>query len=84
MKRLLFTFGFLVLNIPAVAQREVPAFGKVDKSDLEMTDCDFDKGAVALVLLSQADMHYRSEEHTSELQSHHDLVCRLLLEQKKK
>jgi len=58
MKRLLFTFGFLVLNIPAVAQREVPAFGKVDKSDLEMTDCDFDKGAVALVLLSQADMHY--------------------------
>src|SRR5437667_3247624 len=26
----------------------------------------------------------RSEEHTSELQSHHDLVCRLLLEKKKK
>src|SRR6202022_1074370 len=25
----------------------------------------------------------RSEEHTSELQSHSDLVCRLLLEQKK-
>src|SRR5437773_2930748 len=25
-----------------------------------------------------------SEEHTSELQSHHDLVCRLLLEKKKK
>src|SRR5437773_7160188 len=25
---------------------------------------------------------YRSEEHTSELQSHHDLVCRLLLEKK--
>src|SRR3970282_2814780 len=26
----------------------------------------------------------RSEEHTSELQSNHDLVCRLLLEKKKK
>src|SRR5208283_5047703 len=25
----------------------------------------------------------RSEEHTSELQSHHELVCRLLLEKKK-
>ena len=25
----------------------------------------------------------RSEEHTSELQSHSDLVCRLLLEKKK-
>src|SRR5437773_7501681 len=29
-------------------------------------------------------MKRRSEEHTSELQSHHDLVCRLLLEKKKK
>src|SRR5947207_2549153 len=27
---------------------------------------------------------HRSEEHTSELQSHSDLVCRLLLEKKKK
>src|SRR5260370_32493958 len=31
---------------------------------------------------SKAD--YRSEEHTSELQSHLNLVCRLLLEKKKK
>src|SRR5260370_18059105 len=28
--------------------------------------------------------HRRSEEHTSELQSHLNLVCRLLLEKKKK
>src|SRR5438132_10343093 len=34
---------------------------------------------------SQARDHgARSEEHTSELQSHSDLVCRLLLEKKKK
>src|SRR5260221_10403124 len=30
------------------------------------------------------DSDARSEEHTSELQSHSDLVCRLLLEKKKK
>src|SRR5438874_8072090 len=30
------------------------------------------------------DPHPRSEEHTSELQSRRDLVCRLLLEKKKK
>src|SRR5438034_6019843 len=30
------------------------------------------------------DSGFRSEEHTSELQSHSDLVCRLLLEKKKK
>src|SRR5574343_1358161 len=29
-----------------------------------------------------ATYNVRSEEHTSELQSHHDLVCRLLLEKK--
>src|SRR5436309_8476295 len=28
--------------------------------------------------------HFRSEEHTSELQSRENLVCRLLLEKKKK
>src|SRR5207249_5300645 len=31
-----------------------------------------------------ASSHSRSEEHTSELQSRFDLVCRLLLEKKKK
>src|SRR5690606_42155229 len=30
------------------------------------------------------DLHVRSEEHTSELQSRENLVCRLLLEKKKK
>src|SRR5207237_7952599 len=32
---------------------------------------------------SQQRRHERSEEHTSELQSHLNLVCRLLLEKKK-
>src|SRR5207248_8997133 len=31
-----------------------------------------------------ANYEFRSEEHTSELQSPYDLVCRLLLEKKKK
>src|SRR5437667_6518109 len=34
-------------------------------------------------LPSRRSAELRSEEHTSELQSHHDLVCRLLLEKKK-
>src|SRR5260221_3385998 len=34
--------------------------------------------------LKLGDLVQRSEEHTSELQSHSDLVCRLLLEKKKK
>src|SRR5438034_9659537 len=35
-------------------------------------------------LAAHQDHLVRSEEHTSELQSHSDLVCRLLLEKKKK
>src|SRR2546428_4696119 len=38
-------------------------------------------GALAFAFEHQA--HRRSEEHTSELQSRSDLVCRLLLEKKK-
>src|SRR5947207_10506191 len=42
----------------------------------KMQYCRSGRGASAFV--------FRSEEHTSELQSHSDLVCRLLLEKKKK
>src|SRR5438034_3850612 len=34
-------------------------------------------------VVSKPQVRRRSEEHTSELQSHSDLVCRLLLEKKK-
>src|SRR5690606_41721187 len=39
--------------------------------------------ATVPVLLTNAPMNDRSEEHTSELQSRENLVCRLLLEKKK-
>ena len=45
----------------------------------EVTRFNVVKGFLNLVI---DDTLYRSEEHTSELQSHHDLVCRLLLEKK--
>src|SRR5437773_9096226 len=44
--------------------------------------CDFQQRGIKL---HEGRIHrcvLRSEEHTSELQSHHDLVCRLLLEKK--
>src|SRR2546430_12493038 len=39
---------------------------------------------VPLVRVPASQYHLRSEEHTSELQSQSNLVCRLLLEKKKK
>src|SRR5437588_5300184 len=47
---------------------------------------EIDKAAAAMAgkEASFTQRFTRSEEHTSELQSHSDLVCRLLLEKKKK
>src|SRR5437667_5577963 len=57
------------------------AAGPVVVEDLA-TDTRFGSAAL-LEPRIRRQVFYRSEEHTSELQSHHDLVCRLLLEKKK-
>src|SRR2546428_5553871 len=44
----------------------------------------FNKGKKLSLLKALTGSTARSEEHTSELQSRSDLVCRLLLEKKKK
>src|SRR5438132_11854434 len=45
-----------------------------------LCDCDIYGPSISLMFGTR---ERRSEEHTSELQSHSDLVCRLLLEKKK-
>src|SRR5699024_11285213 len=45
---------------------------------------DHQLAGVFLAMLVMTSLTVRSEEHTSELQSRFDLVCRLLLEKKKK
>src|SRR6266496_4781153 len=45
--------------------------------------CPTRSGAIPASACSAAWSRRRSEEHTSELQSRRDLVCRLLLEKKK-
>ncbi|MBK6635246.1 MAG: hypothetical protein IPG38_13885 [Chitinophagaceae bacterium] len=47
-----------ILHVQAKAQKGLPGFGKVDKADLLMTDCDFDKGADALVLIDYGNTYY--------------------------
>src|SRR5437773_4060925 len=51
------------------------SYGSRRGNDLVMT-----RGTFANVRIKNLMVPGRSEEHTSELQSHHDLVCRLLLE----
>src|SRR5206468_12883616 len=51
--------------------------------NLEEIERRLDAGQVKVGLVIPPDYAQRSEEHTSELQSRSDLVCRLLLEKKK-
>lgn len=58
MKATLLSVILLFSSSVLLAQKEVPSFGKVDKADLEMTDCEFDKGAEALILIDWGKMYY--------------------------
>src|SRR5438034_7768374 len=53
--------------------------GRITQADVQEFVKGVIRGAPAVAAVAA-----RSEEHTSELQSHSDLVCRLLLEKKKK
>src|SRR5260370_28480129 len=77
--RSLFVGGNLIFGAFAVAQDGLRGFLIVP----EIGQCDTGlEGLQARIALP--DFWNRSEEHTSELQSHLNLVCRLLLEKKKK
>src|SRR5438034_6829962 len=53
------------------------------RQGVDILDVIVPDGDVVPGQLGEAIEGARSEEHTSELQSHSDLVCRLLLEKKK-
>src|SRR5438132_10906201 len=64
----------------------IPNFPECDESSLRLSDY-VERGtqlaARIAILVQRNQTSGRSEEHTSELQSHSDLVCRLPLEKKK-
>src|SRR5699024_11448919 len=69
--------------------KEMPEYAHVERTDLvntvgEIIDLVLDRIGVGTVpdWASSLPLESRSEEHTSELQSRFDLVCRLLLEKK--
>src|SRR2546429_7355655 len=66
------------ITLDGLRQRELAAAGQALEPDQDVGRPQRQQHIVA----GQADM--RSEEHTSELQSRLHLVCRLLLEKKKK
>src|SRR5260221_7274940 len=73
----LFPYTTLFRSVPLRAPPVDAISGGITKGGLASRQVVV--GLVGCVVCASA----RSEEHTSELQSHSDLVCRLLLEKKK-
>src|SRR5690242_20888884 len=63
------------MNLMGALRRTMATAGYTDLKEFQR---------VEVVVTPPAPRPRRSEEHTSELQSHVNLVCRLLLEKKKK
>src|SRR5438034_4305559 len=76
-----FFFFFLMIRRPprSTLFPYTTLFRSVDGHPAELVHAGLERHARARGRL----LEHRSEEHTSELQSHSDLVCRLLLEKKK-
>src|SRR5438034_6199014 len=72
----LWCFAFLLAALPLAAE---------ESSNAPIPPHTIPEGTTFLMRLEDRldTNRLRSEEHTSELQSHSDLVCRLLLEKKK-
>lgn len=60
MRKTIALIAILGLTLPVFAQKDkgdVPAFGTVDKADLQLKECEFDKDAEALVLFDVAEAY---------------------------
>jgi hypothetical protein len=58
MKKISITAALFFIALASGAQKSIPGFGKIDKAELEMKDCDFDKDAEAVKLIDQGSTYY--------------------------
>ncbi len=61
MKPLATLLALIVLTLTLQAQRDkdIPGWGKIDKADLELKQCDFEKDADAMILVENAVVEYQ-------------------------
>src|SRR5450432_3751766 len=56
-----FTAILLSLSLFAQKDKDLPPFGKADKADLELKECDFDKNAEAIVLFDVEEAYFDNQ-----------------------
>lgn len=78
MKKIVVLFPLLMCVVISIAQDKIPAFGKIDKADLEMKDCDFDPGAEAVVLIDLGEITFRAMHDTWEYEAEYRVRTKIL------
>ena len=58
MRKYYLSLLLLLASTTIFAQKELPAYGKIDKADLLLKECEFDKDAEAYTLLNSGDVYY--------------------------
>ncbi len=74
---LLLFFCLFSIGLHAQKLKKLPAYGDVDKSDLVMKECGFDKGAAAMVIFDEAESVFRINETTSSLSFYEQTLHRV-------
>ena len=69
MKKLIIAFLLLTATSVIFAQKEFPDYGKVDKADLLLKECEFDKDADAYKLLDFGDVNYVSGKYVCRIET---------------
>jgi hypothetical protein len=70
----------LLLCLAVAAQDKLPSFGKIDKADLEMTDCSFDPGAEAVVMISVGEVNVTFEGNGLQMENKYRIRIKILKE----
>lgn len=76
----LILFACLAITEPLPAQKssDIPAFGKVEKADLEMKTCDFDEKAEAVVLFDAGELYCDLSDIASSMQMERHIRIKIL------
>jgi len=80
MRKTLATLTLCVLAIFNYAQDKLPAFGKIEKADLEMKTCEFDPDGEALYLIDLGEVQYNINVGAIYIQTDHRYRVKILKE----
>lgn len=72
------TVLLLLNSISIFAQKDLPAFGKIDKADLLLQDCEFDKDAEAYKLLDYGEVSYVRGKNLFKIQTERRVRVKIL------